>query len=75
MGIEVATNVPLQQKAMTIRTAMVTDAAGDHVSKSSQRTGGGFGAPFCSLLSDSIKLLVVLPSGFEHEVLDRFPVA
>ena len=27
---------------------MVTNAAGDHDSKSLQRTGGGFGAPLCS---------------------------
>ena len=32
-------------------------------------------APLCSLLSDSIRSLLEHPSGFEHEVLDRFPVA
>jgi len=33
---------------------VVTDVAGDHVSKSQERTRGDFGAPHCSLLSDSI---------------------
>jgi len=36
------------------RTSVVTDVAGDHVSKSQESTGGDFGAPYCSLLSDSI---------------------
>jgi hypothetical protein len=54
---------------------VVTDVAGDHVSKSQESTGGDFGAPHCSLLTDSIKWLFEQPSGFEHEVLDRFRVA
>jgi hypothetical protein len=57
------------------RTSVVTDVAGDHVSKSQESTGGDFGAPHCSLLTDSIKWLFEQPSGFEHEVLDRFRVA
>ncbi|XZE36712.1 hypothetical protein SH501x_002296 [Pirellulaceae bacterium SH501] len=30
------------------RTPVVTDVAGDHVSKSQESTGGDFGAPHCS---------------------------
>jgi len=37
------------------RTTVVTDVAGDHVSKGQESTGGDFGAPHCSLLRDSIK--------------------
>ena len=57
------------------RTFVVTDVAGDHDSKSQESTGGDFGAPLCSLLSDSIKWLFEQPSGFEHEVQDRYRVA
>jgi hypothetical protein len=32
------------------RTPVVTDVAGDHVSKSQDGTGGDFGAPHCSYL-------------------------
>jgi hypothetical protein len=53
---------------------VVTDVAGDHDSKSQESTGGDFGAPLCSLLSDSIKWLFEQPSGFEHEVQDRYRV-
>jgi hypothetical protein len=54
---------------------VVTDVAGDHDSKSQESTGGDFGAPHCSLLSDSIKWLFEHPSGFEYEVQDRYRVA
>ena len=50
---------------------MVTDVAGDHVSKSQESTVGDFGAPHCSLLRDPIKWLFEQPSGFELEVLVR----
>jgi hypothetical protein len=53
---------------------VVNDVAGDHVSKGQESTGGYFGAQHCYILSDSIKWLCELPSSFEHEVLDRFPV-
>ena len=56
-------------------TTVVTDVAGDHVSKSQESSDGDFGAPHCSLLSDSIRLLLEHPSGFEHEVLEPILVA
>jgi hypothetical protein len=54
---------------------VVTDVAGDHDSKNQESTGGDFGAPHCSLLSDSIRWLFEHPSGFEYEVLEPIPVA
>ena len=47
-------------------TTVVTDVAGDHVSKSPESTGGDFGAPHCSLLFASNKWLFELLSGCEH---------
>lgn len=64
-----------EQFSHGVEPSVVTDVAGDHVSKSQESTGSDFGAPHCSLLTDSIKWLFEQPSGFEHEVQDRYRVA
>lgn len=53
-------------------TPVVTDVAGNYVSKSQESTAGDFGAPHCSLFPSSVEVLE--PIAVLNQVLGRIQI-